>query len=73
MQPDAVLARIVGSDPLLIGELTKKLWEHIRKEGLQDPKDRTMIRADAKLLRVFDGRLVVSVLQMTTCISAHVR
>src|SRR5580693_4711578 len=56
VQPDAALAAVVGKDPLPRTELTKKLWEYIRKHELQDPKDKRSIRADEKLLAVFDGR-----------------
>ena len=58
VQPDAALAAVVGKDPLPRTELTKKLWEYIRKHELQDPKDKRNIRADEKLLAVFDGKKV---------------
>jgi upstream activation factor subunit UAF30 len=50
VQPDAALAAVVGKDPLPRTELTKKLWEYIRKLELQDPKDKRNVRADEKLL-----------------------
>ena len=46
VQPDAALAAVVGKDPLPRTELTKKLWEYIRKHELQDPKDKRNVRAD---------------------------
>ena len=60
VQPDAALATVVGKDPLPRTELTKKLWEYIRKHELQDPKEKRNIRADENLLAVFDGKKVVS-------------
>ena len=65
VQPDAALAAVVGKDPLPRTELTKKLWEYVRKHELQDPKDKRSIRADEKLLAVFDGKKVVSMFEMT--------
>ena len=56
VQPDAALAAVVGKDPLPRTELTKKLWEYIRKHELQDPKEKRNIRADERLLAVLlDG------------------
>ncbi|HEY1848906.1 MAG TPA: SWIB/MDM2 domain-containing protein, partial [Opitutaceae bacterium] len=49
VQPDAALSAVVGSKPLPRTELTKKLWDYIKKNGLQDKKDRKMINADASL------------------------
>ena len=63
VQPDAALAAVVGKDPLPRTELTKKLWEYIRKHELQDPKDKRSIRADEKLLAVFDGKKAVSMFE----------
>src|SRR5258708_9911900 len=65
VQPDTALAAVVGKDPLPRTELTKKLWEYIRKHELQDPKDKRNVRADETLLAVFEGKKVVSRLQMT--------
>jgi upstream activation factor subunit UAF30 len=52
-------------------ELTKKLWEYIRKHELQDPKDKRSIRADEKLLAVFDGKKIVSMFEMTKLVNGH--
>jgi chromatin remodeling complex protein RSC6 len=71
VQPDAALAAVVGKDPLPRTELTKKLWEYIRKHELQDPKDKRNIRADEKLLAVFDGKKVVSMFEMTKLVNGH--
>jgi chromatin remodeling complex protein RSC6 len=70
--PDAKLAAVVGSKPLPRTELTKKLWEYIRKNGLQDKKKRTMINADAALKAVFNGKGTVSMFEMTKLVSGHV-
>ena len=72
VQPDEKLAAVVGSKPLPRTELTKKLWEYIRKNGLQDKKKRTMINADAALKAVFNGKGTVSMFEMTKLVSGHV-
>jgi chromatin remodeling complex protein RSC6 len=73
VQPDAVLAPIVGSKPLPRSEMTKKLWDYIKKNNLQDPKKRTMINADPALKAVFGGKKQVSMFEMTKLVSAHVK
>ena len=73
VQPDALLAVVVGSDPLPRGEMTKKLWEYIKKHGLQDTKDKRMINADDALKAVFDGKAQVSMFEMTKLVSNHVK
>ncbi|MDD2765667.1 MAG: SWIB/MDM2 domain-containing protein [Opitutaceae bacterium] len=70
--PDAVLSAIVGSKPLPRTELTKKLWDYIKKNGLQDKKVRTQINADDKLKAVFGGKAKVSMFEMTKLVSGHV-
>jgi len=70
--PDASLAAVVGAKPLPRTELTKKLWEYIKKNGLQDKKDRKMINADAALKVVFNGKGKVSMFEMTKLVSGHV-
>jgi chromatin remodeling complex protein RSC6 len=59
VQPDDKLAAIVGSQPLPRTELTKKLWNYIKRHGCQDKKKRTMINADDSLRPVFNGKPVV--------------
>jgi upstream activation factor subunit UAF30 len=71
VQPDAALAAVVGKDPLSRTELTKKLWEYIRKHELQDPKEKRNIRADERLLPVFDGKKIVSMFEMTKLVNGH--
>jgi chromatin remodeling complex protein RSC6 len=73
VQPDDKLAAIVGSTPLPRSELTKKLWNYIKKHGLQDKKKRTMINADESLRPVFNGKSQVSMFEMTKLVSGHIR
>ena len=73
VQPDAVLAEVVGSKPLPRTELTKKLWVYIKKNNLQDKKVRTQINADDALKAVFGGKAKVSMFEMTKLVSKHVK
>ena len=73
VQPDAALAAIVGSTPLPRGELTKKLWNYIKKHGLQDKTNKRNINADAALKAVFNGKDQVSMFEMTKLVSSHVK
>jgi len=73
VQPDAVLAAVVGSKPLPRTELTKKLWDYIKKNGLQNKKVKTQIDADAALTAVFGGKKSVSMFEMTKLVSGHVK
>lgn len=71
--PSAVLAHVVGAEPMPRTEVTKKVWEYIKKHDLQDPANRRMINADAKLEAVFDGKKQVSMFEMTKLISNHLK
>lgn len=71
-QPDTVLAAIVGDKPLPRTEITKKLWQHIKKNGLQDAKERRMINADDKLKALFGGKSQVSMFEMTKLVNKHI-
>ena len=73
VQPDDVLAAVVGAKPLPRTELTKKLWEYIKKNNLQDAKKRTQINADDKLKLVFGGKKSVTMFEMTKLVSGHVK
>ena len=73
VMPDAKLAMVVGDKGLPRTELTKKLWQYIKKNGLQDKKNRRMINADAALLAVFGGKKQVSMFEMTKLVSKHVK
>jgi len=72
VQPDEALSAIVGSKPLPRSEMTKKLWDYIKKHKLQDEKKRTMINADDALKVVFGGKKQVSMFEMTKLVSGHV-
>lgn len=65
------LAAVIGGKPIPRTEVTKKIWAYIKKNGLQDKVKRTMINADAKLLKVFGGKKKVSMFEMTKLISKH--
>jgi upstream activation factor subunit UAF30 len=71
LSPSATLATIVGAKPLPRTEVTKKLWAYIKKNGLQDQKERRMINADDNLKAVFGGKKTVSMFEMTKLISKH--
>ena len=71
--PDGLLSAVVGAAPLPRTELTKKLWIYIKKNGLQDRKNRRMINADANLKKVFGGKSQVSMFEMTKLVSRHVK
>lgn len=73
LQPDAALAAIVGSKPLPRTEVVKKLWVYIKKNGLQDPKNKRNINADDKLKPVFGGKKQVNMFEMTKLISGHLK
>ena len=73
VQPDDKLAAVVGSTPLPRSELTKKLWNYIKKHGLQDKTKKTQINADDTLRAVFNGKSQVSMFEMTKLVSGHIR
>ena len=73
MQPDAALAAVIGSAPVPRTEVTKKIWEYIRKHNLQDPNDKRSIRADDKLRPIFGGKSSVSMFEMTKLVNAHLK
>jgi upstream activation factor subunit UAF30 len=73
MNPSAVLAAVVGADPLPRTEVTKKVWEYIKKHELQDSANKRMINGDEKLKAVFGGKKQVSMFEMTKLISDHLK
>jgi upstream activation factor subunit UAF30 len=73
MQPDDKLASIVGSRPIPRSEITKKVWDYIKKHGLQDKKKRTMINADDNMRPVFGGKSQVSMFEMTKLVNQHMK
>jgi chromatin remodeling complex protein RSC6 len=70
--PDASLAEVVGNKPIPRTEVTKRLWAYIKKNGLQDGKNRRMINADATLKPVFGGKSSVNMFEMTRLVNKHV-
>ncbi len=69
LQPDDALSEVVGSKPLPRTEVTKKLWAYIKKNDLQDKKNRRMINADAALKKVFGGKAQVNMFEMTKLVN----
>jgi chromatin remodeling complex protein RSC6 len=73
VQPDEKLAAVVGSEPMPRTQITKAIWDYIKKHGLQDKQNKQRINADDKLKVLFDGRDQVSMFEMTKLISKHMR
>ena len=71
--PDAALSEVVGAKPMPRTELTKKLWAYIKKNGLQDKKNRRMIKSDDALKTVFGGKAQVNMFEMTKLVNKHVK
>lgn len=72
-QPAGPLAAVVGSNPIPRTEITKKLWQYIKRNGLQDAKERRMINADDKLKAVFGGKSKVSMFEMTKLVNKYIK
>ena len=64
---------VVGSTPIPRTEVTKKLWAYIKKNGLQDKKNKRMIKADDALKAVFGGKATVNMFEMTKLVSKHLK
>ena len=73
MTPSGTLAEVIGDKPMPRTEVTKKLWAYIKKNGLQDSKNKRNINADAKLKPVFGGKSTVSMFEMTKLVSKHLK
>ena len=71
--PSAALSEVIGSKAVPRTDVTKKLWAYIKKNGLQDKKNRRNINADAALKAVFGGRGTVNMFEMTKLVSKHVK
>ena len=71
--PDATLAEVVGAKPIPRTEVTKRLWAYIKKNKLQDAKNKRMIKADPTLKTVFGGKATVNMFEMTKLVSKHVK
>ena len=69
----ATLAPVVGDKPIPRTEVTKRLWAYIKKNGLQDQKNKRMIKADDKLKAVFGGKATVNMFEMTKLVSKHLK
>ncbi len=73
MQPSASLAAVIGGNAMPRTEVTKKIWNYIKRNGLQDSKNRRMINADDKLREVFGGKKQVSMFEMTKLVNKHLK
>jgi chromatin remodeling complex protein RSC6 len=72
LTPSATLAEVVGAKPIPRTEVIKKIWEYIKKNGLQDAKNKRMINGDAKLKAVF-GKAQVSMFELAKIVGNHLK
>jgi upstream activation factor subunit UAF30 len=73
VQPSAALSEVVGPKPIPRTEVTKRLWAYIKKNKLQDPKNKRMINADAALKPIFGGKASVNMFDMTKLVGKHLK
>lgn len=73
LAPSAALAEVIGSASRPRTEVVKKIWDYIKKNNLQDKKNRRMINADAKLKVVFGGKGQISMFELAKVLSKHVK
>ena len=73
VQPSADLGAIVGNNPMPRSEVTKKVWDYIKANKLQDQKNKRQINADDKLRPIFGGKAQVSMFEMTKLVSKHLQ
>ncbi|HEX2164848.1 MAG TPA: SWIB/MDM2 domain-containing protein [Thermoanaerobaculia bacterium] len=73
VQPDDELAAVVGSNPQPRTEITKKIWDYVKANNLQDPSNKRVIRADGKLRPVFGGKDQVDMFEMTRLVNQHIK
>jgi chromatin remodeling complex protein RSC6 len=71
--PSATLAEVVGAKPIPRTEVTKRLWAYIKKNKLQDAKNKRTIKSDATLKPVFGGKSSVNMFEMTKLVSKHLK
>jgi upstream activation factor subunit UAF30 len=71
MTVSSELAAVVGNGPMPRSEVVKKLWVYIKGKNLQDPKNKRNINADENLKKVFGGKAVVNMFEMTKLVSKH--
>jgi upstream activation factor subunit UAF30 len=73
LTPSAQLGEVVGAKPLPRTQIIKKIWDYIKKNNLQDKKNRRMINADAKLKTVFGGKDQISMFELAKVVNKHVK
>jgi len=73
VQPSEDLGAVIGHKPMPRSEVTKKVWDYIKANGLQDQTNRRMINADDKLKKVFGGKNQVSMFEMTALVNKHLK
>jgi len=73
LTPSATLAEVIGSKPIPRTEIVKKIWDYIKKNNLQDKKNRRMINADAKLKPIFGNKDQISMFELAKVVNKHVK
>ncbi len=73
MMPDQYLAAVIGASAAARTEITRKIWNYIKRHGLQDKRNRRMINADALLKPLFGGKNQVSMFEMTKWVNRHLK
>ena len=73
MQPSPQLSAVIGSSSMPRTEVTKKIWAYIKRNNLQDSKNKRMINSDDKLKDVFGGKKQVSMFEMTKLVNKHLK
>ncbi|MGE7778241.1 SWIB/MDM2 domain-containing protein [Chitinophaga sp. NPDC101104] len=73
LTPSADLAGVIGAAAVPRTEATKKIWDYIKKNKLQDEKNKRMINADAKLLVIFGGKKQVSMFELAGIVNKHLK
>jgi upstream activation factor subunit UAF30 len=73
MRPSEALGAVIGARPMPRSQVTKRIWDYIKKNGLQDQKNRRQINADDRLRAVFGGRRQVSMFEMTRLVNDHLK
>jgi chromatin remodeling complex protein RSC6 len=73
MTPSPQLSEVVGDKPIPRTEITKRLWAYIKKNKLQDAKNKRMIKADDALKPVFGGKATVNMFEMTKLVNKHLK
>ena len=73
LNPSPALAEVIGNKAMPRTEIVKKIWEYIKKNGMQDKKNKRMINADAKLKPIFGGKAQISMFELAKLITKHVK